>query len=453
MLTDSGGGLLTRRVKRVFVIGPGFGLRKNKQQGDALRNAGFSLTFCHAPAPDELHFDVRSALTMVEAALRACEPHAVVCASRGGIYLIALWQRLRVGALWGCGWNGASVMVNAHDLCTELPRGVPIVIAHGAGDDTFPWSRVKLEELIKTGGSTSALLYFTANNGGRRADGHNMASLLKNDCLPHLIDAVIDVTPLQRANPEFNLARSWRSFVSAERQHAEDLLGFKPGQLRRFWECRDGQSAQKLFNVDPLSPEFASVRAIFLATPTVVTHFANATSWPQGISVRSIKRVENDGQEAMALAKLRNVERMLAVSNVPFTAGVHSRWLFHGSAALDGIVSNEVHGFTANASKGDGTKAADWGKGIYFARDAAYSDRPPYTKPEPDGTKRMLLSLVVIGISCLGSKTTQLCTQYRSAVSGHTQTYDSLVDDLSNPEIFVVPDAAHGSPAYIIQYK
>lgn len=53
-----------------------------------------------------------------------------------------------------------------------------------------------------------------------------------------------------------------------------------------------------------------------------------------------------------------------------------------------------------------------WGKGIYFARDASYSDLG-WVRRAPDGTKRVLLSLVITGMSCLGEQDMQLTTQYR----------------------------------------
>ena len=90
-----------------------------------------------------------------------------------------------------------------------------------------------------------------------------------------------------------------------------------------------------------------------------------------------------------------------------------------------------------------------WGNDIYFARDAPYSDHDEWATPGPDGTKRILLALVITGMSCLGKTGMQLARQLRN-VAGHI-TYDSLVDDLSSLEIFVVKDA-HICPAYIIQY-
>ena len=65
-----------------------------------------------------------------------------------------------------------------------------------------------------------------------------------------------------------------------------------------------------------------------------------------------------------------------------------------------------------------------------------------------DGTKTVLLCLVMTGMSCLGGSNVKLYEQMRD---GYVK-YDSLVDDLSNPEIFVVADGAQVFPAYVIQY-
>ena len=56
----------------------------------------------------------------------------VVCASKGGAYMLELWRR---------SYTTPSVMINVHPACCELPKNVPIVLVHGANDTTFKRDR------------------------------------------------------------------------------------------------------------------------------------------------------------------------------------------------------------------------------------------------------------------------------------------------------------------------
>jgi len=63
--------------------------------------------------------------------------------------------------------------------------------------------------------------------------------------------------------------------------------------------------------------------------------------------------------------------------------------------------------------------------------------------------RQLLLCLVTVGTSCLGHKGLLLGRKPR----GDEHTYTSAVDDLSNPEIFVVPKGEQAMPIYVIHYK
>ena len=89
-----------------------------------------------------------------------------------------------------------------------------------------------------------------------------------------------------------------------------------------------------------------------------------------------------------------------------------------------------------------------WGKGIYFARDASYSHG--FAGRDTKGRKQMLMCLVVTGVSCLGYKDMPFVSPFVDRDKRHV--YNSAVDDLSNPEIFVVPEGRQAMPAYIIHY-
>ena len=67
-------------------------------------------------------------------------------------------------------------------------------------------------------------------------------------------------------------------------------------------------------------------------------------------------------------------------------AEVHSRWLFHGSAAVDSIVEDPVTGFRPLLSS-----SAIWGRGVYFARDCLYVHDHGYAREIRPGVRQVLL--------------------------------------------------------------
>lgn len=80
-----------------------------------------------------------------------------------------------------------------------------------------------------------------------------------------------------------------------------------------------------------------------------------------------------------------------------------------------------------------------YGKGVYFARDAAYSANPTYAEPDTRGHQYIMACRIVIGEYCAGRKDA-LTPDIRDPKS-HL-LYDSTVgllgnDTMSTPSIFV----------------
>ena len=128
-----------------------------------------------------------------------------------------LWRLLEAAGGRLDGWDGATLMINVHPACRKLPKDVPVVIAHGANDTTFPRSREQLQHLVETGGHANALLYYTSGGGGppRNADSHVMASLLVADCLPRLLDCVTAQPPGSGGVCLLALKSSYRLFLNS----------------------------------------------------------------------------------------------------------------------------------------------------------------------------------------------------------------------------------------------
>lgn len=291
-------------------------------------------------------------------------------------------------------------------------------------------------------------MYYTCNSGyvgsaggyTRKGDEHNMRSLLQYDCLPRLIDAAIS------KQPELHVMRSWLSRISPERLSAERWLGYSPDQLQQHWTT--AANGQIVVEVPSTSEEFMHVAALFRSRPLEpeTNAYPETTPW-ETTGVMRIERVQNDmQQEGSFVPYYEQIKAAIESQGVPFEKGVHTRWAFHGTDAIDAIISNPISGFQPLAS---GTRGGSiWGPGTYFARDAKYVARAGFTQPAQDGLKRMLLCLLVTGVPCVGDPENHGVLPVRCG----KHRYHSTVDSMSNPEIQIIQNPAAAYPAYIITF-
>jgi len=126
-------------------------------------------------------------------------------------------------------------------------------------------------------------------------------------------------------------------------------------------------------------------------------------------------------------------------------------WLWHGTNAevKDKIVQQ---GFNRSFC---GKNATMYGKGVYFARDAAYSSYKTYAVPDAKGFQYILACRVVVGEYCPG-KVDALTPDVRDPRTD--SLYDSTVgliqqDTMANPSIYVTYHDAQAYPEYLITFK
>lgn len=228
-----------------------------------------------------------------------------------------------------------------------------------------------------------------------------------------------------------------------ERRAGETFLGHDPESFKRLWTGQERLGGLGCrCAVAPDSDEFFAIEQIFRSSPADKAYnFGH--DW-EGKRIQCIDRVQAPGQLEAIDTYYSSVHQSLENQGSCFVNGVHTRWLFHGSTAIDSIISDPLNGFKTTLSK-----TTMWGSGSYFARDAQYpDDHGFFGQPRPDGTKDMLLCLVVTGMSVLGDESYAIMP-YRH---GSQHRYNSFVDSLSNPEIFVVSNSAAVLPAYVITY-
>ena len=117
------------------------------------------------------------------------------------------------------------------------------------------------------------------------------------------------------------------------------------------------------------------------------------------------------------------------------------RYLFHGTSY--DIIEKIVH----NGFNRDFNKNAVYGKGVYFAKNAKCSH--DYCTANKNGKYHMLICRVIVGDYCKGTSDMQTIP-FKS--DGITQ-YDSLVNNVSNPKIFVISRDYHCIPYYLVKYR
>ena len=126
--------------------------------------------------------------------------------------------------------------------------------------------------------------------------------------------------------------------------------------------------------------------------------------------------------------------------------------LFHGTNL------NHIPKIVQNGFNRDFNQRALYGKGVYFSTNARYCSIFASNKsikgksvifPKSNKIHCLLVCNVLIGDCCKGTANMDYAP-YKP--DGITQ-YDTLVDDVSNPKVFVVTRDYHAIPKYCIQYK
>merc|ERR1711920_789289 len=209
-----------------------------------------------------------------------------------------------------------------------------------------------------------------------------------------------------------------------------------------------GMDDDVLLEVLPGTEEHAQVEKLFRAQPRVPRgyHDMNPAMW-QDLELLKVERVENGMQEdGNARPYYESLQRAIENQGIEFVPGLHTRWAFHGSSAVGDIVNTPISGFQPLMS---GSRAAAlWGPGTYFARDAKYVYDGGFCGILPDGSKQILLCLIMTGMSCLGDPAHRGILPVRHG----RHRYNSSVDSLSNPEIWVTQNPGAAYPAYVITF-
>ena len=115
--------------------------------------------------------------------------------------------------------------------------------------------------------------------------------------------------------------------------------------------------------------------------------------------------------------------------------------LFHGTDSLDTVRGIAINNFDFRLS---GKNATMYGEGAYFAKNAKYSHA--YTKP-PD--RFMFIARVLVGEHTQGKRDDKRPPAKPGAAH---ELYDSCVDNINSPSIYIVYDTKQYYPEFLIQY-
>ena len=165
----------------------------------------------------------------------------------------------------------------------------------------------------------------------------------------------------------------------------------------------------------------------------------------KSINVKSVHRIQN-----VAMWQTFAVKRQTVVARETDTHHDASRfekvWLFHGT---NEAVSTKIiqQGFNRSFC---GKNATAYGKGVYFARDAHYSANRTYAVPNSAGLQFIFLCRVVVGEYCRGKKDA-LVPDVRDVATD--RLYDSTVDNMTNPSLYVTYHDAQAYPEYLIAFS
>ncbi|WAR14209.1 PAR12-like protein, partial [Mya arenaria] len=153
---------------------------------------------------------------------------------------------------------------------------------------------------------------------------------------------------------------------------------------------------------------------------------------PKTVTIVSISRVENGDL-------WHNYLRNKGVD-------VEERQLFHGTKS-DTVEAIYRQGFDFRLS---GTASGTaYGKGSYFATTASYSD---YYSDVQNGTMPMFIAKVLVGDYTTGHESYTRPPQ-KDPRDMASPLYDSCVDIVTNPNIFVIFELCQVYPEYLIRYK
>ncbi|XP_062305648.1 protein mono-ADP-ribosyltransferase PARP14-like [Osmerus eperlanus] len=195
------------------------------------------------------------------------------------------------------------------------------------------------------------------------------------------------------------------------------------------WDSMALGVSLKLVELPTSSPEFRRVKEDFRRSASKKT-------------VLKIERVQN-----VHLRKAYEVIKIQMADKNGLGGVAGEKLLYHGTSPEGGLAILET-GFNRSFA---GQNATSFGKGTYFAVKASYSANPTYSRADQDGNQLMFVARVLTGQYTLGDKD-MIIPPPRSPQLPNDH-YDSLVNNVQKPTMFVVFHDDQAYPEYLITFK
>ena len=204
----------------------------------------------------------------------------------------------------------------------------------------------------------------------------------------------------------------------------------------KYWEAVKDPLMAEYFPLKKESEEYRRVHAAIVLT-----------TGPQQLNIHAIERVQNIGLwQSYCVKKSQIVSRPPGPYPTNHSGSQVRNWLFHGCGpdVVDKILQQ---GFNRSFC---GKNATLFGKGVYFARDASYSTYPLYSPPDARGLQTIFAVRCVVGEWSQGVRD-GLTPGVRD--DAKNLLYDTTVDDMRKPSIFVTYHDAQAYPEYRVRFN
>ncbi|KAK2862998.1 hypothetical protein Q5P01_002531 [Channa striata] len=215
---------------------------------------------------------------------------------------------------------------------------------------------------------------------------------------------------------------------SGQRANLKRLENLPDFTLPLYWDNMAADDTMKVVVLRSSSPEYKAVKEAFKRTVAK--------------TVMKIERLQN-----LHLRRAYEVRKKQISDKNAQRGGAAEKLLYHGTTQ-DNCDSIMKTGFNRSFA---GQNATAYGQGTYFAVNANYSAQITYAKPAADGSQLMFVARVLTGSYTVGNSSMKLPPPLNNQ-QPHDR-YDSLVDRIDNPSMYVVFHDSQAYPDYLITFK
>ncbi|XP_077977304.1 protein mono-ADP-ribosyltransferase PARP15-like [Glandiceps talaboti] len=199
----------------------------------------------------------------------------------------------------------------------------------------------------------------------------------------------------------------------------------------RNWKPMESDENLKMVVLDLLCPEYETVAHNF--------HASLYYNQLHKYDITQIELIQNKGLYKQFMVTKDHMDEL------NYNGGENERTLYHGTSK-DTITKISGGGFNRSFA---GKNATALGEGCYFAVNPSYSAN--FSTPDINGNKYMYQVRVLTGEYTKGEA--GLRTPPPKISNDSTDCYDSVVDDVDDPSIFVVFNDAMAYPEYLITFR